>query len=38
MPSHAKKAQLFSRQLFKLSLADGVISAERVSGVLAYVE
>jgi F-type H+-transporting ATPase subunit delta len=38
MPSHAKKAQQFARQLFKLSLAEGVLSAERVSGVLAYVE
>ena len=38
MPSHAKKAQQFARQLFKMSVVDGVVSADRVSGVLAYVE
>jgi F-type H+-transporting ATPase subunit delta len=34
----SKQSQLFARQLFRLSLADGQISAERVSGVLAYLE
>ena len=38
MPSHAKKAQQFARQLFKMSVVHGAVSAERVSGVLAYVE
>jgi F-type H+-transporting ATPase subunit delta len=38
MASHAKKAQQFARQLFKLSVVDGVVSSERVSGVLAYIE
>ena len=38
MASHAKKAQQFARQLFKMSVVDGVVSAERVSGVLEYVE
>ena len=38
MAAHAKKAQQLARQLFKLSVADGVVSAERVAGVLAYVE
>jgi F-type H+-transporting ATPase subunit delta len=38
MASHAKKAQQFARQLFKMSVVDGVVSADRVSGVLAYVE
>ena len=38
MAAHARKAQQFARQLFKLSLADGVVSAERVSGVLEYIE
>ncbi|MFT3783458.1 MAG: F0F1 ATP synthase subunit delta [Nibricoccus sp.] len=33
-----KQAQQLARQLFKLSVVDGQISAERVSGVLAYVE
>lgn len=33
-----KQAQHLARQLFKLSVIDGQISAERVSGVLAYVE
>ena len=31
----SKKSQQFARQLFRLSLADGQVSAERVSGVLA---
>ena len=34
MAAHAKKAQLLARQLFKLSLVDGVLSAERATGVL----
>jgi F-type H+-transporting ATPase subunit delta len=38
MASHAKIAQQLARQLFKLSLADGAVSAERVAGVLAYIE
>jgi F-type H+-transporting ATPase subunit delta len=33
-----KKAQQLARQLFKLSLVDGLVSAERVSGVLGYIE
>jgi len=33
-----KKAQQLARQLFRLSLVDGLVSAERVSGVLGYVE
>lgn len=33
-----KKAQQLARQLFKLSLVDGSISAERVTGVLGYLE
>ena len=38
MAAHARKAQQFARQLFKMSIVDGVVSAERVSGVLAYIE
>jgi len=38
MAAHARKAQQFARQLFKLSVVDGVVSAERVSGVLEYIE
>lgn len=33
-----KKAQQLARQLFKLSLVDGRVSAERVTGVLGYLE
>lgn len=33
-----KHAQQLARQLFKLSFENGRISAERVAGVLAYVE
>ncbi len=33
-----KQAQQLARQLFKLSFENGRISAERVAGVLAYVE
>jgi F-type H+-transporting ATPase subunit delta len=38
MASHAKAANAFARQLFAMSVVDGVVSAERVSGVLQYVE
>jgi F-type H+-transporting ATPase subunit delta len=38
MAAHAKKAQQFARQLFKLSVVDGAVSPERVAGVLAYIE
>ncbi len=34
----SKQSQLFARQLVRLSFADGQISIERVSGVLAYLE
>jgi F-type H+-transporting ATPase subunit delta len=33
-----KKAQQLARQLYKLSLVDGRLSDERVTGVLAYIE
>jgi len=36
--SHSKKAVLLARQLFKLSLENGVVSPGRVSGVLEYLE
>lgn len=36
---HARKqAQQLARQLYRLSLMDGQVSAERVGGVLAYLE
>lgn len=38
MASHAKIAQQLARQLFKMSMVDGAVSADRVGGVLAYVE
>jgi F-type H+-transporting ATPase subunit delta len=38
MASQLKTAQQFARQLFKLSLVDGTVSAERVAGVLEYIE
>ena len=38
MPSHAKKAQQFARQLFAMSKVDGSVSTERVGGVLEYAE
>ncbi|HMD60387.1 MAG TPA: F0F1 ATP synthase subunit delta [Opitutaceae bacterium] len=38
MASYAKAAQQLARQLFRLSVVDGAVSAERVAGVLAYVE
>jgi F-type H+-transporting ATPase subunit delta len=38
MASHAKVAQQLARQLFKMSVVGGSVSAERVGGVLAYLE
>ncbi len=38
MASHAKAAQKFARQLFAMSIVDGAVSADRVAGVLEYVE
>lgn len=38
MASAHKQAQQFARQLFRLSLIDGVLSAEKVGGVLQYIE
>lgn len=38
MASGKKQVQQLARQLFKLSLAGGVVSAENVSGVLQYIE
>jgi F-type H+-transporting ATPase subunit delta len=38
MSAHSKKAVLLARQLFKLSLENGAVSAERVAGVLGYLE
>jgi F-type H+-transporting ATPase subunit delta len=38
MASPAKIAQQFARQLFSVSVIDGVVSAERVVGVLEFVE
>lgn len=38
MSAHAKQAQQLARQLFKLSLENGTVSAERVGGALAYLE
>jgi F-type H+-transporting ATPase subunit delta len=38
MAAHTKKAHQFARQLFKLSVADGVVSPDRVAGVLEYLE
>ena len=38
MASGKKQVQLLARQFFKLSAADGALSADRVAGVLAYVE
>lgn len=34
----SKQIQQLARQLFSLSLVDGVVSAERVAGVLEYLE
>lgn len=38
MASAHKQIQELARQFYKLSFADGALSAERVSGVLAYIE
>jgi F-type H+-transporting ATPase subunit delta len=38
MASKAKAAQTLARQYFSLSLVDGSVSAERVAGILEYVE
>jgi F-type H+-transporting ATPase subunit delta len=38
MASGKKQVQQLARQLFKLSLVDGQLSAEQVAGVLQYVE
>jgi F-type H+-transporting ATPase subunit delta len=38
MAGHAKQAQQLARQLFKLSVVDGIVSAESVAGILAWVE
>lgn len=38
MASHAKNAQKFARLLFKLSVVDGAVSADRVAGAIEYVE
>lgn len=38
MASGKKQVQLLARQFFKLSLVDGSLSAERVGGVLEYIE
>ena len=38
MSAATKQAKTLARQLFNLSLVDGAVSAERIQGVLAYVE
>ncbi len=38
MASGKKQIQQLARQFFKLSFANGVISAEQVAGVLEYIE
>lgn len=38
MASAQKQAQKLARQLFRLCVIDGEVSAERVAGVLEYVE
>ena len=38
MASATKQIQQHARQFFRLSIVDGVLSADRVAGVLAYVE
>ena len=38
MAAAAKQIQLLARQFFKLSLVDGVVSPDRVAGVLQYIE
>lgn len=38
MATRGKNVRHLARQLFRLSFADGSLAAERVTGVLAYVE
>ena len=38
MASGKKQIQQLAKQFFKMSVVDGALSAERVAGVLAYVE
>src|SRR5438132_8025651 len=38
MASAKKQIQLLARQYFSLSVVEGVVAPDRVSGVLAYVE
>jgi len=38
MSTHSKQAAQLARQLFKLSLEDGLVAPERVAGVLEYLE
>lgn len=38
MAVHRHNVTQLARQLFRLSIVDGAISAERVAGVLAYIE
>jgi len=38
MAAHGKKAQQFARELFKMSIVNGAVSPDRVSGVLEYLE
>jgi F-type H+-transporting ATPase subunit delta len=38
MASAHKQAQQLARQFFRLSVVDGEVSAERVAGVLEYIE
>ena len=38
MASREKATLLLARQLFRMSVVDGAVSADRVAGVLAYVE
>lgn len=38
MASGKKQVQLLARQFFKLSVVDGVLSSDRVAGVLEYIE
>ena len=38
MASGKKQIQQLARQFFKLSLVDGAVSADRVGGVLEYIE
>src|SRR3954463_12917770 len=38
MAAHSKKAHQFARQLFTMSVVNGAVSPERVSGVLQYLD